>query len=83
MTAQAQESAKKELLLLLGRKLHEGLADEKIALVPDAVAKDFRSELERVTTLIDYVENKQRELQAKVKGAGRSSRNIGLRSNKL
>lgn len=68
MPSQEKESAKKELLLQLGQKLYDGLTDEKISLVPDAGSKDFETELERVSTLIDYVKNKQKELRSKLKG---------------
>ena len=75
MSPANKESVKKELLMRLGKKLYDGLADEKIALVPNAGAKDFQTELARVTTLIDYVKNKQKELQPVSKGTDRVSRN--------
>ena len=78
MPSTVKESTKQELLMRLGQKLHEGLADEKIALVPNAGAKDFKTELERVSTLIDYVKTKQVELRAKAKEKGKSSRNKTL-----
>ena len=40
-------SARKELLLQLGRKLYDGLGDERIALVPNTGGQNFRTELPR------------------------------------
>ena len=79
MLLKDKESAKKELLLLLGRKFYSGLANEKITVVSDPGAKDFGPELERVTTLIDYVKNKQKELRPEAKEIDKSSRNKRLR----
>jgi hypothetical protein len=54
-----QDKNKKELLLKLGRKIYEGLKEEKILLDVSDEDQDFKTEIERVRTLIDYVKNKQ------------------------
>jgi hypothetical protein len=55
---------KRSWLLKLGEKLYEAVAAERVVLSSRTGAKDFQTELERVTALIGYVRNKLENFRA-------------------